>query len=169
MHKCTPAGFDLRGHGISSSRFSRCFVVRGSADLQCHVAQAAFVNSFGAGKPDSTAMNELLKKAPLPHKDQEVWFKALACIPDLGPQIARKVSEAHASLGSLVATYHATAGWAAAAADLDVRGMVVYPQRGCVVDEQIANPLDSHQVVVGRLAILLCLEGECVRGAGFRV
>ena len=66
--------------------------------------------SFGAGKPDSNAMQELLKRNPLPHKAREVWFKALGCIPRLGPQAALAVSSSHASLGSLIAAYEAQPG-----------------------------------------------------------
>lgn len=72
--------------------------------------QAAYTMSFGAGKPDSSAMQELLKKAPLPHKDREVWFKALSCIPKLGPQAAHAVSTRHTSLGALIASYQSHAG-----------------------------------------------------------
>ena len=61
--------------------------------------------SFGAGKPDTQASNELLKKAPLPHKDRETFFKALMSIPRLGPQAAHAVSGLHVSMGALIQTY----------------------------------------------------------------
>ncbi len=72
--------------------------------------QVAYVNSFGAGKPDTAAMLELLRKAPLPHKDREVWFKALSFIPKLGPQAAHAVSSQYPSLGALLATYQSHPG-----------------------------------------------------------
>ena len=67
--------------------------------------QAAYVSSFGAGKPDTQAMMELLRKAPLPGNEREIWFRALCHVPALGPQIAHAVSGSHASMGSLIATY----------------------------------------------------------------
>lgn len=72
--------------------------------------QAAYVSSFGAGKPDTQTMSQLLKNAPLPHVDRQCWFRALASIPNIGPQIAHSVCCTHASMGSLVATYLASSG-----------------------------------------------------------
>ena len=67
--------------------------------------QVAYVMSFGAGKPDTQAAGELLRKAPLPHKDRETFFKALMQIPRLGPQSAHAISGAHPSLGALIQAY----------------------------------------------------------------
>jgi len=72
--------------------------------------QEAYVNSFGAGKPDGVATKELLKVAPLPHSDREFWFKCLCAIPKLGPKAAHAVAKAYASMGALIAAYHSFQG-----------------------------------------------------------
>ncbi len=72
--------------------------------------QAAYLNSFGAGKPDSVATSELLKSAPLPHKDREVWFKCLCAVPKVGPKAAHAVAKTYASMGALIAAYQSAQG-----------------------------------------------------------
>ena len=68
------------------------------------------MNSFGAGKPDSQHCNELLKSAPLQHRDREVWFKCLMAVPKLGPKAAHAIAANYASMGALIAAYQSFQG-----------------------------------------------------------
>lgn len=97
--------------------------------------QTAYVMSFGAGKPDTQAMAELLKKAPLPHKDRETWFKALNNIPRLGPQAAHATCGSFASLGSLIQTYKAPRQWGPPSFSLFLKARV--PQLGMLGSSSI--------------------------------